>query len=239
MAGHSKWANIQHRKGAQDKKRAKIFTKLIREITVSAKINGDPDANPRLRRAVATALSNNMTRDTIDKAIKRGAGSDDNDNMMECVYEGYGPFGTAFLVECLTDNKNRTVGEVRHAFTKAGGNLGTEGSVAYLFKKQGIFIFAPGSNEEMMTDIALNANAEDLKTNEDGSIEVTCAFEDFDALRDAFENEKLSPVHAEVAMVPSLTIELADDESREKIQTLIDKLEDLDDVQNVFTNADI
>lgn len=237
MAGHSKWANIQHRKNAQDAKRGKLFTKLIREITVAARISG-PDAasNPRLRTAVDKALTANMTRDTIDRAIKRGAGGDDGANMEEVRYEGYGPGGVAVIVDCLTDNRNRTVGEVRHAFTKNGGNLGTDGSVAYLFSKKGIFTFAPGSNEEQVMEIALEAGAEDVTTNEDGSIDVLTPADDFNDIKQKFETQNLNPVQAEVTFLPAIYVSVEGDQD-EKLTKLVDMLEDLDDVQNVYTNV--
>lgn len=239
MAGHSKWANIQHRKGAQDAKRGKLFTKLIREITVAAKMGGgDSSNNPRLRAAVDKALTNNMTRDTIDRAIKRGAGADNDVMMEEFRYEGYGPAGVAVLVTALSDNKNRTVAEVRHAFSKAGGSLGTDGSVAYLFKQQGIISFAPGANEEKIMEIALEAGADDILTNDDTSIDVMTTLESFGIVKDALDKQGLSFVHAEVVMNAQTKAEITDTETAEKIMNLIDRLEDLDDVQEVFSNAD-
>lgn len=239
MAGHSKWANIQHRKSAQDAKRGKLFTKLIREIVVAAKMGGgDPDANPRLRAAIDKGLSGNMTRDTIERAVKRGAGADDNENYDEVRYEGYGPSGVAVLVECLTDNINRTVSEVRHAFSKSGGNLGTDGSVAYLFTKQGILSYPEGSDEDKIMDAALEAGAEDVVTNDDSSIDVTTAWESFMNVKDAMVKASLEPEHAEVAMDASVKVDL-DVDGAQKVMRLIDVLEDLDDVQNVYTNADI
>jgi len=238
MAGHSKWANIQHRKKAQDAKRGKLFTKLIREIVVAAKMGGgDPDANPRLRAAIDKGLSGNMTRDTIERAVKRGAGAGDNENYDEVRYEGYGPSGVAVLVECLTDNINRTVSEVRHAFSKSGGNLGTDGSVAYLFTKQGILSYPAGSDEEQIMDAALEAGAEDVVTNDDGSIDVTTAWEEFVKVKDAMVAASLEPEHAEVTMTASTSVDLEVDDAQ-KVMRLIDVLEDLDDVQNVYTNAD-
>ncbi len=238
MAGHSKWANIQHRKKAQDSKRGKLFTKLIREIVVAAKMGGgDPDANPRLRAAIDKGLSGNMTRDTIERAVKRGAGAGDNENYDEVRYEGYGPSGVAVLVECLTDNINRTVSEVRHAFSKSGGNLGTDGSVAYLFTKQGILSYPTGSDEDKIMDAALEAGAEDVVTNEDGSIDVTTLWEDFLMVKDTMVAASLEPEHAEVTMVASTSVDLQVEDA-EKVMRLIDVLEDLDDVQNVYTNAD-
>lgn len=238
MAGHSKWANIQHRKSAQDSKRGKLFTKLIREIVVAAKMGGgDPDANPRLRAAIDKGLSGNMTRDTIERAVKRGAGADNNENYDEVRYEGYGPCGVAILVECLTDNINRTVSEVRHAFSKSGGNLGTDGSVAYLFTKQGILSYPSGSDEDEIMDAALEAGAEDVVTNDDSSIDVTTSWEGFMSVKDAMLSTALEPQHAEVTMVASINVDLSVDDAQ-KVMRLIDMLEDLDDVQNVYTNAD-
>jgi YebC/PmpR family DNA-binding regulatory protein len=239
MAGHSKWANIKHRKAGQDAKRAKIFTKLIRELTVAAKLGGGEVAdNPRLRAAVDKALSANMTRDTIDRAIARGAGSNDNENMEELVYEGYGPNGVAILVETLTDNKNRTVAEVRHCFTKAGGNLGTSGSVAYLFDRAGVISFEKGVDEEALMDVALEAGAEDIINNPDGSIDIHTSFENFGAVKDAIDAAGFSSVNAEVTMLASTEVDL-DAENAEKLMNVVDSLEDLDDVQNVYSNANI
>ena len=238
MAGHSKWANIKHRKAAQDAKRGKVFTKIIRELTVAAKQGAIPEDNPRLRAAIDKALGQNMKRDTIDKAIARGAGAGEGDNYEELTYEGYGPGGIAVLIEAMTDNRNRTVGEVRHAFTKRGGNLGTDGSVAYLFNRVGQIIFAPETDEDKVMEVALEAGADDIKTHEDGSIEVTTSFEDFLSVKDAMLAAALTPEMAEVTMLPSTLVEL-DEESSEKIIALIDMLEDLDDVQNVYTNADL
>jgi len=239
MAGHSKWANIKHRKAAQDAKRGKIFTKLIRELVVAAKQGGpEPDDNPRLRAAVDKALGANMTRDTIDRAIARGAGTNDADNMEELTYEGYAPGGVAVLIEAMTDNRNRTVAEVRHAFSKRGGNLGTDGSVAYLFTRKGQISFAPGADEEQILDIALEAGAEDLESNDDGSVDVITPWEDFGAVKQALEEAGLEPAGGEVTMIASTTVEL-DAGGAETIMGLVDMLEDLDDVQNVYTNADI
>lgn len=237
MAGHSKWANIQHRKNAQDAKRGKLFTKLIREITVSASMGGaDMNANPRLRAAVDKALSNNMTRDTVDRAIKRGAGGLEGKNLDSVRYEGYGPSGVAVLVETLTDNRNRTVGEVRHAFTKCGGNLGTDGSVAYLFTRRGVITFAPGAPADKILEIALEAGAEDVNENGDGSIDVFVEPMQFDAVKAAFEQAQLAFAQAEVTMMAATDVQL-DQETQEKVIKLIDMLEDLDDVQDVYTNA--
>ena len=238
MAGHSKWANIKHRKAAQDAKRGKIFTKLIREITVSARMGGPEIAdNPRLRAAVDKALSNNMTKDTIDRAIKRGAGDDDSANMEEITYEGYGKNGVAVLVETMTDNVNRTVSEVRHAFSKFGGNLGTSGSVAFLFTKRGEIFFEPGVEEEKLMEAALEAGAEDVEENEDGSfLVITRPDKSFGEVVDGLKEAGLEPADAEVTMSPSTEAEI-DAETAETVGKMIDLLEDLDDVQNVYTNA--
>lgn len=238
MAGHSKWANIRFRKAAQDNKRGKIFTKLIREITVAARMGGaDIASNPRLQLAITKALKANMKRDTIDNAVKRGAGGLDGADMMEIRYEGYGPNGVAVLVDCLTDNKNRTVSEVRHAFTKMGGNLGTDGSVAYLFSKQGV-ILINNAEEEQVMEIALESGADDISTESDGSIEVITTLENFQAVKDALEAAKLEVSSAEIVMEASTKVSL-EQESAETFMRLIDMLEDLDDVQNVHSNADI
>lgn len=238
MAGHSKWANIKHRKAAQDAKRGKIFTKLIREITTSARI-GDPDLanNPRLRAAVTAALTSNMTRETINRAIARGAGGGDGEQLETIVYEGYGPAGSAVMVECLTDNRNRTVAEVRHAFSKSGGNLGTDGSVAYLFSKKGLLTFV-GADEDALMDAALEAGADDVVTEEDGSIEVYTSPNDFGTVLDALEAAGFKAANAEVTMIPSTEAEL-DAETAPKLMRLIDMLEDLDDVQEVYHNGSI
>lgn len=238
MAGHSKWANIKHRKAAQDAKRGKIFTKIIRELTVAAKAGANPEDNPTLRAVIDKALGNNMKRDTIDKAIARGAGANDGDNYEAVTYEGYGVGGVAILVECLTDNRNRTVGEVRHAFSKRGGNLGTDGSVAYLFARKGQLSFAPGVDEDALMEVALEAGAEDIESNDDGSVDITTAFQDYMAVKDALSAAGFAPDNAEIAMIPSTTVPL-DKEGAEKIMALVDMLEDLDDVQNVYSNADI
>jgi len=238
MAGHSKWANIKHRKAAQDAKRGKLFTKLIREITVSARVGGaDIDSNPRLRVAVNKALTANMTRDTIERAIKRGAGAGDSDNFEEIRYEGYAPGGVAVMVDCLSDNRNRTVSEVRHAFSKTGGNLGTDGSVAYLFTKRGIISFAAGSDEDAIIEAALEAGAEDVLSNSDGSIEVWTAPGDYEAVSQTLQEAGLQPESAEVTMQAATEVQLTLEDA-EKVVKLVDMLEDLDDVQNVYTNAD-
>mgnify|MGYP001556642139 FL=1 len=239
MAGHSKWANIKHKKAANDKKRGKIWTKLIREVTVAAREGGgDPAANPRLRLAMDKAFAANMPKDTIERAVKRGAGGDDTDNYDEIRYEGYGPGGTAVIVDCMTDNRNRTASEVRHAFSKHGGNLGTDGSVAYLFSKQGIISFAPGADEEVVMAAALEAGAEDVVSDEDGSIDVITNPEEFEAVNQAIVDAGLNPDNAEVTFSASTSAEL-DRDGAEKLLRLVDVLEDLDDVQDVYTNADI
>jgi YebC/PmpR family DNA-binding regulatory protein len=239
MAGHSKYANIKHRKAAQDAKRGKVFTKLIRELVVAAKEGGPSvEDNPRLRAAVDKALGANMKRDTVEKAIDRGAGNNDADNYEEATYEGYGTAGIAILVETLTDNKNRTVAEVRHAFSKAGGNLGTDGSVAYLFTRTGQIFFDSSVDEDELMEAALDAGAEDVVSSEDGSFEVQTAFEDFLNVKDALINVGLKSVEADVTMIASTTIEV-DLETAEKFLRLVDALEDLDDVQNVYSNVEI
>ena len=239
MAGHSKWANIKHRKAAQDAKRGKLFTKLIRELVVAARASGPlVEDNPRLRAAVDKALGANMKRDTIDNAIARGAGTGEADNMEELTYEGYASGGVAVLVEVMTDNRNRTVAEVRHAFTKRGGNLGTDGSVAYLFSRTGLIQFAPGADEEVVMDVALEAGANDIVAADDGSLDVMTPWEAMTEIRDALVAAGLEPVHAEVTMLPSTEV-LLDADAALSVMGLIDVLEDLDDVQNVYTNADI
>ena len=238
MAGHSKWANIKHRKAAQDAKRGKIFTKLIREITTSARLgDADPANNPRLRAAVAAALTGNMTRDTINRAIQRGAGGGDGEQLETIVYEGYGPAGSAVMVECLTDNRNRTVAEVRHAFSKCGGHLGPDGSVAYLCSKEGL-VTCVGVDEDALMDAALEAGADDVVTEEDGSIEVYTAPNDFGTVLDGLEAAGFKPQSAEVTMIASTEAEL-DADTAPKLMRLIDMLEDLDDVQEVYHNGSI
>ena len=239
MAGHSKWANIQHRKNAQDAKRGKLFTKLIREITTAARM-GDPDpsANPRLRMAVDKALTANMTRDTIERAIKRGSGAQDGDNFEEVRYEGYGPGGVAVMVDCMTDNRNRTVAEVRHAFTKVGGNLGTDGSVAFQFVKTGVLSYPAGSDEDALMEAALEAGAEDVQANEDGSFDVLTQPEQFIDVREVMTVAGLEPEQAGVTMRATNTIAL-ELEDAEKMVRMLERLEDLDDVQEVYSNADI
>ncbi|MEY3288933.1 MAG: hypothetical protein RLZZ419_1175 [Pseudomonadota bacterium] len=239
MAGHSKWANIKHRKAGQDAKRGKIFTKVMREITVAVKTSG-PDAasNPSLRAAVDKALGANMRRDTIDTAIKKAAGALEGVNYENIRYEGYGPGGTAVIVDCLTDNRNRTVAEVRHAFAKAGGNLGTDGSVAYLFNKVGILSYAPSVDENALMDAALEVGAEDVTGYDDGAVDVMTAPETYLAIKEALTAAGFEPDSAEVTMQATIQAELDADDA-EKMLRLIDRLEDLDDVQDVYSNADI
>jgi YebC/PmpR family DNA-binding regulatory protein len=239
MAGHSKWANIQHRKGAQDARRGKLFTKLIREITVSARAGGGEAANnPRLRAAMDKALTANMSKDTIERAIKKGTGALDGDNFEEIRYEGYGSGGIAIMVDCLTDNRVRTVAEVRHAFSKAGGNLGTDGSVAYLFTKTGVLSYPQGLDEDALMEAALEAGAEDVISLDDGGVDVLVQPDQFEAVRDGLIAAGHVPESAEVTMRASTTIAL-NEEDAVKLLKLVDRLEDLDDVQSVYSNADI
>lgn len=238
MAGHSKWANMKHRKARQDAKKVKIFTKLIRELTVAAKFGADPAGNPRLRSAIAKAMLNNLSRDVMDRAIKRGAGESGGENFEELVYEGYGPCGVAIIVETLTDNHKRTVQDVRSAFTKYGGNLGTTGSVSYLFTKQGSLHFGAGVTEDQLMEWALDAGADDVVGHDDGSFEVITTPEAFVDVQEALASHGLQPEHAEVALVPSTKADV-DSEHVQKFFKLIDMLEDFDDVQSVYHNADI
>ncbi len=237
MAGHSKWSNIKHRKAGQDAKRAKVFTKIIRELTVSARDGGgNLDDNPGLRTVVDKAKAAQMPKDTMERAIARGAGGQDGAELTPLTYEGYGPGGVAVLVETMTDNRNRTVAEVRHAFSRAGGNLGTDGSVAYLFEKKGQIRFAPGVSEDDVMEIALEFGAEDVVTDDEGYIEVVTAPEDYLAVKDALQGGGLEPGESEVAMVPQSYSDL-DADAGEKVLRLLDALEDLDDVTSVYTNA--
>jgi YebC/PmpR family DNA-binding regulatory protein len=237
MAGHSKWANIQHRKGRQDAKRGKAFTKLIKEITVAAKMGGgDPNFNPRLRLAIDKGKAENLPGDNIKNAIKRGTGELEGVSYEEIRYEGYGIGGAAVMIDCLTDNKTRTVADVRHALAKNGGNLGTDGSVAFMFKHCGLFVFAPGTSEDALMEAALEAGAEDVVSDDDGSIEVVCGPGDFVAVRDALEKAGLKPEFAEVTMKPLSEAPLAGDDA-ERMQKLLDAVESLDDVQEVYTTA--
>lgn len=237
MAGHSKWANIQHRKGRQDAKRGKIFTRLIKEITVAARMGGgDVATNPRLRMAVDKAKSESMPKDNIENAIKRGSGQLDGVNYEEIRYEGYGIGGAAVMVDCLTDNKQRTVADVRFAFSKNGGNLGTDGSVAFLFKHCGTLVFEPGTSEDQVMEAALDAGAEDVISHDDGSVEVITAPHDFSAVKEALEKAGLKAVLAEVTMKAGTETVLSGDDAV-KMQKLLDALDDLDDVQDVYTSA--
>jgi YebC/PmpR family DNA-binding regulatory protein len=237
MAGHSKWANIKHRKAAADAKKGKVFTRLIKEITVAAKLGGgDVNSNPRLRLAMDKAREANMTKDSVQNAIKRGTGQLEGVTYEEVRYEGYGPGGAAVLVECLTDNRTRTVAEVRHAFTKNAGNLGADGSVAYLFKHVGQFIFPPGTSEDQVMEAALEAGAEDVIHNDDDSVELICAPGDFDRVKDALARANLKAELAEITMKPTTESSPAGEE-RNRLQQLLDALENLDDVQNVYTTA--
>ncbi len=239
MAGHSKWANIKHRKAGQDAKRGKVFTKILREITVAVKTSGpDVGSNPSLRTAIDKALGANMRRDTIDTAIKKASGALEGVNYETIRYEGYGPGGTAIIVDCLTDNRNRTVSEVRHAFAKAGGNLGTDGSVAYLFNKLGVMSYAPSVDEATLMEVALEAGAEDVISYDDGAVDVMTSPETYLAVKEALITAGFEPDNAEITMQASLQAELDADDA-EKMLRLIDRLEDLDDVQAVYSNADI
>ena len=240
MAGHSKWANIRHRKGAQDAKRGKLFTKLIREISVAARSSGggDPESNPALRQAIDKALAANMKKDSIENTVKKATGDLEGITYESMTYEGYGPGGTAILVECLSDNRNRTVAEVRHAFTKAGSALAAEGSVSYLFSKLGLLSFPASVDEDNLMEAALDAGAEDVITHDDGSIDVQTTPEDFGAVREALIAAGFEPEHAAITMQASTQAEL-DAKDAEKMLRLIERLEDLDDVQDVHSNADI
>ena len=237
MAGHSKWANIKHRKERQDTKRGKIFTRLIKEITVASRMGGgDPNMNPRLRLAVDKAQESNLPKENIERAIKRGSGGLEGANYEEVRYEGYGIGGAAVIVDCMTDNKTRTVADVRHAFTKHGGNLGTDGSVAFLFKHCGQMVFAPGTNEDKLMEAAIDAGAEDVVTNEDRSIEVITGPHDFARVRDALQKVGFKPELAEVTMKPTVENSLSGDDAA-RMQRLLDAIEAIDDVQDVYTTA--
>ena len=237
MAGHSKWVNIKHRKAAADAKKGKVFTRLIKEITVAAKLGGgDANANPRLRLALDKAREANMTKDSVQHAVRRGMGQLDGVSYEEARYEGYGPGGAAVLTDCLTDNRTRLVAEIRHAFTKNGGNMGSDGSVAYLFKHCGQFIFAPGTSEDQLMEAALEAGAEDIVTHDDGSVELVCAPGDFQRVKDALERAGLKAELAEITMKPTTEAALSA-EDQGKMRRLIEALESLDDVQNVYTTA--
>ncbi len=237
MAGHSKWANIKHKKAATDAKRGKIFTRLIKEITVAARLGGgDPGMNPRLRLAIDKAMDNNMPKETIERAAKRGSGNLEGASYEEIRYEGYGINGAAVIVDCMTDNRTRTVADVRHAFSKYGGNLGTDGSVAFLFKHCGQIVFPPGTSEDKVMEAAIDAGAEDVITHDDGSIEVVTGPYDFVAVKDALAKAGLKPAFAEVTMKPSAEVEFHGDDAQ-RMQKLLDAIESIDDVQEVYTTA--
>ena len=238
MAGHSKWANIKHRKGRQDAKRGKVFSRLIRELTVASKLGGPlPEDNPRLRTALDKALSSNMPKDTIERAIQRGAGGSEAENLEETTFEGYGPGGVAIIVESMTDNNNRTVAEVRHAFTKAGGNLGTDGSVSYLFNKKGLIQLNQDNNLEQIMETAIEAGAEDIEENPDKTITITASLEEYEDVKRALVDSSIEISDSELSLVPETTVS-ADLETSIKIYKLLENLEDLDDTQNVHSNAD-
>ncbi|MCX4192687.1 YebC/PmpR family DNA-binding transcriptional regulator [Methylophaga sp. OBS1] len=238
MAGHSKWANIQHRKGAQDAKRGKLFTKLIREITVAARMGGsDPATNPRLRAAIDKALGSNMTKDVIERAAKRGAGELEGVSYEEIRYEGYGPNGIAIMVDCMTDNKNRTVAAVRNVFTKRGGNMGTDGCVAFMFNQKGIITLPAGTEEDDIMEVALEAGAEDIVNNDDGTIDVFTSPEDYSTVKDALDAAGIEVESSQVTMHPDNTVSLEVEDARKAIG-LIEAFEELDDVQEVYSNAD-
>ena len=239
MSGHSKWSTIKHKKGAADKKRAKIFTKLIKEITVAARMGGgDVESNPRLRHAVASAKSQNMPKDNVERAIKKGTGDMDGVNYEEIIYEGYGPGGVAVMVECLTDNKNRTIADVRYIFNKAGGNVGTDGCVAWMFDKKGLIVVSKeDADEDTLMEVALEAGAEDIR-DEGDVFEVLTAPEDYDAVKDAVDAAEIPCQSAEISMIPQNTTEVEGKEAEQMVR-FMDALEDCDDVQNFYTNADI
>jgi len=238
MSGHSKWSNIQHRKGRQDKKRGKLFSKLIREVTVAAKYGSDLSANPRLRAAIDKAKSQSMPKENIDRAISRGSGEEEGFNFEEVTYEGYGPGGAAILIECMTDNRNRTVAEVRHALSKFGGNLGSDGSVSYLFEKVGLMTLTAVNNRNQTMEIAIDAGAEDIESNEDGSIEIITNPTDFLNVKESLVAEGINPEIAEVTMRASVSVSIGVKHA-ESMLKLLDVLEDLDDVQAVHSNAEI
>ena len=238
MAGHSKWANIKHRKGRQDAKRGKIFSVLIRELTVAAKLGGGvPDDNPRLRTAIDKALAANMTKDTIERAVQRGAGGLEGENLEEVIFEGYGPGGIAIIVESMTDNNNRTVAEVRHAFTKTGGNLGTNGSVSYLFEKKGIITVSSDHDADQIMEVSIEAGAEDIEINEDKTVTVSSSPEEFEEIKSALINNEIEIDDSEISLVPETTVQ-ADLETSLKVYKLLEMLEDLDDTQSVTSNIE-
>lgn len=238
MAGHSKWANIKHRKGRQDAKRGKVFSVLIRELTVAAKLGGGvADDNPRLRTAIDKALAANMTKDTIERAVQRGAGGLEGENLEEVSFEGYGPGGIAIIVESMTDNNNRTVAEVRHAFTKTGGNLGTNGSVSYLFEKKGIITVSSNQDTDQIMEVSIEAGAEDIEINDDETITVSSSPEEFEGIKNALSSNELDIDDSEISLVPETTVK-ADLDTSLKVYKLLEMLEDLDDTQNVTSNIE-
>lgn len=238
MAGHSKWANIKHRKGRQDAKRGKVFSVLIRELTVAAKLGGGvADDNPRLRTAIDKALAANMTKDTIERAVQRGAGGLEGENLEEVSFEGYGPGGIAIIVESMTDNNNRTVAEVRHAFTKTGGNLGTNGSVSYLFEKKGIITVSSNQDADQIMEVSIEAGAEDIEINDDETITVSSSPEEFEGIKNALSSNELDIDDSEISLVPETTVK-ADLDTSLKVYKLLEMLEDLDDTQNVTSNIE-
>ena len=238
MAGHSKWANIKHRKGRQDAKRGKVFSVLIRELTVAAKLGGGvADDNPRLRTAIDKALAANMTKDTIERAVQRGAGGLEGENLEEVSFEGYGPGGIAIIVESMTDNNNRTVAEVRHAFTKTGGNLGTNGSVSYLFEKKGIITVSSNQDADQIMEVSIEAGAEDIEINDDETITVSSSPEEFESIKNALSSNELDIDDSEISLVPETTVK-ADLDTSLKVYKLLEMLEDLDDTQNVTSNIE-
>ncbi|MEX1082253.1 MAG: YebC/PmpR family DNA-binding transcriptional regulator [Halofilum sp. (in: g-proteobacteria)] len=239
MAGHSKWANIKHKKAAEDAKRGKIFSRLSREIMVAARQGSpDPEWNPRLRLAVDKAYANNMPKDNVERALKRGSGEMEGQQFEEARFEGYGPGGIAIMVDCLTDNRNRTVGEVRHAFSKFGGNLGTDGSVAFLFDHTGVISYPPGTDEDALMEAAIEAGADELIGDDEGGLDVLVAPEQFTALREALIAAKLEPAEAEITMRPQNGVEVGGEDAP-RVLRLLEALDDLDDVQNVYSNADL
>jgi len=238
MSGHSKWSNIQHRKGRQDKKRGKLFSKLIREVTVAAKYGSDPGANPRLRAAIDKAKSQSMPKENIDRAVSRGSGDEEGFNFEEVTYEGYGPGGAAIFIECMTDNRNRTVAEVRHALSKFGGNLGSDGSVSYLFEKVGLMTIPVVDNKNETMEIAIDSGAEDLESNDDGSIDIITSPADFMNVKESLITKGINPDIAEITMRASVSVSM-DVKHAESMLKLLDVLEDLDDVQAVHSNAEI
>jgi len=239
MAGHSKWANIRFRKSVQDAKRGKLWTKYIREVTISARQGANPQINPRLRLAIDKATTANIPRDTIERAIKRGAGGQEGHDVEEIRYEGYGPGGVAIMVDCMTNNRNRTISEVRHAFTKHGGNIGTEGSVAFCFHRCGQLVFPKGTSEDKLMEIGLEEGVEDIQTDEEGTVTLTTPFDHLHKINQAFEKKGFTAIRAEITFLPTTLVLISDKDTAEKVNKLIDVLEELDDVQNVYTNVEM